>query len=108
MSANPAPAPTLQTPAANATNVDPDGWFGWRWVDDLMANGSFESGLTPGWYTGGQYPSVWKVYTSTTNAWGMGYRFVSTDFTLIPAPAYGQIIQDIYVPADATSATLSW
>lgn len=88
-------------------NVDPDPTFTWRWVDDLIANGSFESGMSPGWYTGGPDSSIWQVYTSTTNAYGMGYKWATT-FMPSSNRATGQMIQDLYVPADATSATLQW
>jgi hypothetical protein len=104
--ANPAPAPLLQSPSPGATNVDPDPTLTWRWIDDLMSNGSFESGLSPGWYAGGPNPTIWQVYTDTTNRYGMGYRWATTYMTNVSA--MGQIIQDIYVPADAASATLQW
>jgi hypothetical protein len=106
--ASPAPAPLLQSPASGALNVDPDTTLSWRWVDDLMANGSFESGMTPGWYTGGANPDIWQIFTSATNAWGMGYRWAGTQSPYYVSPANGQLIQDLYIPADAVSATLQW
>ncbi len=107
--ASPAPAPLLQTPAAGALNVDPDGVLSWRWVDDLISNGSFESGMSPGWYTGGTDPGLWSIYTDTTNSDGMGYRFATVEFPYQSTNHFmGQLIQDLYVPADAISATLQW
>ena len=106
--ASPAPAPLLQSPTPNAVNVDPDTTLSWRWVDDLMVNGSFETGLTPGWYTGGANPGIWQPFTSTTNAWGMGYRWAGATMPVQSLPANGQLIQDLYIPADAVSATLQW
>jgi hypothetical protein len=106
--ASPAPAPLLQLPASGAVNVDPDTTLSWRWVDDLMVNGSFESGMTPGWYTGGANPDIWQIFTSTTNAYGMGFRLAGTQSPYYVAPANGQLIQDLYIPADAVSATLQW
>ena len=73
-----------------------------------MVNGSFESGLTPGWYTGGANPDLWQIYTSNTNAYGMGYRWVANPSPYYVSPANGQLIQDLYIPADAVSATLQW
>ncbi len=105
--ASPAPAPTLVSPAPNATNVDPDGTLTWNWVDELIDNGSFEQGMTPGWYTGGPNPGIWSIFTSTTNAYGMGYRFAGVTMPLTPT-AMGQLIQDLYIPAGATTATLQW
>ena len=105
--AGPAPASLLQSPTAGATNVDPDPTLTWRWVDDLMLNGSFETGFNPGWYIGGQYPNIWQVYTDTTNAYGMGYRLATTYMPNSPRSA-GQLFQDLYVPADALSATFQW
>ena len=93
--ASPAPAPTLLSPPSGASNVDPDSALSWRWVDELMVNGSFESGLTPGWYLGGANPSVWKIFPSTTNACGMGYKRAGTDFLFQPAYASAQLIQDL-------------
>ncbi len=106
--ANPAPAPLLQSPTSGAVNVDPDTTLSWRWVDDLLTNGSFESGLTPGWYTGGANPDIWQLFTSTTNAYGMGYRWAGTQSPYYVVPANGQLIQDLSIPADAVSATLRW
>jgi hypothetical protein len=106
--ASPAPAPSLQSPAQGATNVDPDTTLTWRWVDDLIANGSFESGMDPGWYTSGANPDMWQIFTSTTNTWGMGYRLAGTQTPYFFYPATGQLIQSIYIPADAVSATLQW
>ena len=106
--ASPAPAPLLQSPATNALNVDPDTTLSWRWVDDLMVNGSFESGMTPGWYTGGANPDLWQIFTSTTNAYGMGYRLAGTQSPYPVPSANGQLIQDLYIPADPVSATLQW
>ncbi|HEY5911589.1 MAG TPA: hypothetical protein VJA21_13400 [Verrucomicrobiae bacterium] len=99
--ASPAPAPLLVSPANGATNVDPDQILSWRWIDELMVNGGFDGGLSPGWYTGGSNPSLWQVYTTPTN------RFATT---IIPMStlAMGQLIQDFYIPLDATSATLQW
>ena len=105
--ASPAPAPLLQLPAQGATNVDPDTTLRWRWVDDLISNGSFESGMSPSWYTNGA-PDMWQIFTSSTNAWGMGYRIAGTPTPYWSYPAIGQLIQDIYIPADAVSATLQW
>jgi hypothetical protein len=106
--ASPAPAPLPQLPAQGATNVDPDTTLTWRWVDDLMSNGSFESGMSPGWSTGGQNPDMWQIFTSSTNAWGMGYRWAGTQSPYYVYPATSQLIQDLYIPADAVSATLQW
>lgn len=79
----------------------------WRWVDDLIVNGSFETGFSPGWYTGGQYPNLWQIYTANTNAYGMGFKLATTYMPNAPA-SNGQLIQDFYIPADAVSATLQW
>lgn len=105
--ASPAPAPLPQSPAPGALNVDPDTRLTWRWVDELIANGSFESGLTPGWYVGGSNPEIWYIHTDSTNAYGMGYRWAST-FMPYGYQASGQLMQDVFIPADATSATLRW
>lgn len=102
-----APAPTLFSPASSATNVDPDPTLTWRWVDDLMVNGSFETGFSPGWYTGGQNPTIWQIYTSPTNVPGMGYKLATTYMPNAPT-SNGSLIQDLYIPADATSAALQW
>jgi hypothetical protein len=106
--ASPAPAPLLQLPASGTLNVDPDTTLSWRWVDDLMVNGSFESGMSPGWYTGGANPEMWQIFTATTNAWGMGYRRAGTQSPYYVSSANGQLIQDVSIPADAASATLQW
>lgn len=105
--ASPAPAPSLQSPLPGATNVDPDPTLSWRWIDDLISNGSFETGFSPGWYTSGTVPNIWQIYTDTTNRYGMGYRWATTYMPNLPS-ATGQLIQDIYIPADAVSATLQW
>jgi hypothetical protein len=107
VSANPAPAPVLQTPTNGIVNFDPDGVFRWTWIDDLINNGSFESGMTPGWYTAGPNPGIWSVYTISSNTYGMGYRFATTTFPMLPT-SMGQLIQDVSIPSDATSATLQW
>jgi hypothetical protein len=107
LSANPAPAPVLQSPANNALNVDPDGVLTWTWLDDLVANGSFESGMSPGWYISGN-PSLWTITTMTSNYFGMGLRFATAYFPLMGPTNLGRLVQDIYIPADATSATLQW
>jgi hypothetical protein len=106
--ASPAPAPLLQSPASGAVNVDPDTTLSWHWVDELLANGSFESGMTPGWYVGGTDLDFWQLLTSTTNAWGMGYRWAGTQSPYYFVPASGQLIQDVSIPTDAVSATLKW
>jgi hypothetical protein len=106
--ASPAPAPLLQSPVSGAVNVNPNTTLGWRWVDDLMVNGSFESGMTPGWYTGGANPDIWQIFTSATNAYGMGYRVAGTQSPYFVTPANGQLAQDLSIPADAVSATLQW
>jgi len=64
--------------------------------------------MSPGWYTGGTDPGVWSIYTDTTNSDGMGYRFATVSFPLTTNNLAGQLIQDVYVPADAISATLQW
>ena len=73
-----------------------------------MVNGSFESGMTPGWYTGGANPDIWQIFTSATNAYGMGYRVAGTQSPYFVTPANGQLAQDLSIPADAVSATLQW
>ena len=73
-----------------------------------MVNGSFESGMSPGWYSGGANPDMWQIFTSTTNAYGMGYRLAGTQSPYFVTPANGQLIQDLYIPSDAVSATLRW
>ncbi len=103
-----APPPVLQTPIQAATNVDPDGSFTWSWTDELILNGSFESGLDSGWYTGGDHPEFWSIYTLTTNTYRMGYRFAGSEFSSPILSGAGQLIQDIYIPSDASSATLRW
>ena len=87
--------------------MSPDAVLTWQWTDNLVNNGSFETGFLPGWYTGGANADIWQVYTSTTNAFGMGYRWATTYMPYL-SRATGQLIQDIYVPSDATSATLQW
>lgn len=72
-----------------------------------MSNGSFETGFNPGWYTGGDYPDIWQIYTSTTNAFGMGFRLAHTQMPRVTLSS-GQLFQDLYVPSDAISATLQW
>jgi hypothetical protein len=106
--ASPAPAPLLQSPAPGAQNVDPDTTLTWRWVDELMVNGSFETGMSPGWYVGGSNPESWQIITLTTNAYGMGYRLAEVTMPYHLTSANGQLIQDLYIPADAVSATLQW
>jgi hypothetical protein len=98
--ASSAPAPLLQSPASGAVNIDPDPTLTWRWVDDLMSNGSFESGMSPGWYVGGSNPTIWQVFTA-------GYRWAGATMPTA-SPATGRLIQDLYIPADAVSATLQW
>ena len=105
--ASSAPGPLLQSPSPGATNVAPDTTLTWRWVDDLMVNGSFETGFSPGWYAGGQYPAIWAVYTDTTNAYGMGYKWAGSSMPNV-LRSTGQVFQDLYIPADAISATLQW
>lgn len=73
-----------------------------------MINGSFESGMDPGWYVGGTNPEIWQIYTNATNTNGMGFRWATTYMPPLAATATGQLIQDLYIPADATSATLQW
>jgi len=99
--AGPAPAPLLLAPANGSAQVDPDLTFTWRWIDDLIVNGNFEAGMTPGWYTGGADSTIWQIYKTPTNQWAT---------TLIPnsSASSGQLIQDVTIPADATSATLQW
>jgi hypothetical protein len=104
---SPAPAPLLQLPTSGAINVDPDPTLTWRWIDDLVSNGSFETGFNPGWYTGGDYPNIWQIYTSTTNAYGMGFKWATTQMPMV-ALSSGQLFQDLDVPSDAISATLQW
>jgi hypothetical protein len=99
--ASPAPAPLLQSPASGAVNVDPDPTLSWRWVDDLMVNGGFESGMSPGWSVSSEIPSIWGIVSSTTNHWA-GATMPNT------ARATGQLIQSLDIPADAVSATLQW
>jgi hypothetical protein len=105
---SPAPAPTLQTPANGAVNSDPDGILTWTWTDDLISNGSFETGFAPGWYAGGINPAVWSVSTMTSNTYGMGLRFATGAFSPSNPTNAGQLIQDITIPASATSAILAW
>lgn len=108
MLANPTPPPSLVSPAPSASNVSPDAVLTWQWVDNLINNGSFESGgLLPGWYTGGTNANIWQVYNNHTNAYGMGYFWATVYMPYLPQ-ATGQLIQDIYIPPDATSATLQW
>lgn len=105
--AAPAPAPLLISPAAGATDVDPDTTLTWRWVDELLFNGSFETGLSPGWSVGGANPTVWQVYTDSTNAYGMGYRWATTFIPNVQHAA-GQLLHNFQIPINATSATLEW
>jgi hypothetical protein len=104
---NPAPSPVLKTPANNASNVDPDGVLTWTWLDDLVANGSFETGMSPGWYLNGN-SSLWTITTMTSNIFGMGLRFATAYFPFMGPTNSGQLLQDIFIPADATSAKLQW
>lgn len=101
LQAGPAPAPSLVYPPNSAVNVDPDPTLRWNWIDDLVVNGSFESGMYPGWYTAGPNGSMWQIYITTTNQWAT---------TIIPpsTTTSARLIQDVTIPWDATSATLQW
>src|SRR5437588_926904 len=106
---NPAPAPVLQSPVSGASNVDPDGILKWTWTDDLVVNGSFETGMSPGWYTANNgSPPVWAIVTLSSNAYGMGFRYADAYFDYGSPTNAVQLIQDIYIPADATTAMLRW
>lgn len=107
VSGSPAPAPLLLSPADGSNGVDPDPVLTWRWIDNLVDNGSFETGLSPGWQTRGANPEIWQVSTNTTDAFGMGYCWLSTQIPQASS-SIGQVFQDIVIPADAISATLEW
>src|SRR5512133_1280097 len=104
---SPAPAPLLLSPMDGTNNVDPDPTLSWNWVDELVDNGSFETGMNPGWYTGGPNPEVWQIFVSSTNAYGMGYQWVTASMPTAFRPT-AQLIHDLYIPSDATVATLRW
>jgi hypothetical protein len=81
--------------------VDPDVALSWQWVDELIVNGSFETGLNPGWVAGGPNPTMWQLAGSPPD------QFARTTIPNV-SQALGQIAQDVVIPAEATSATLRW
>ena len=108
------PAPYGPSPSNNATNQAPK--FELRWhagLGDILVNGDFETGDFRGWQRTSESPVGWVINDGTINPEGpdIPAPAYDGDFSALvaqDAPGRHELFQNVSIPPDAKSATLSW
>ncbi|MBI3868071.1 MAG: M36 family metallopeptidase [Verrucomicrobia bacterium] len=108
------PAPYGPTPSDTATNQSPKLELRWHaGLGDILVNGDFESGDFRGWQRASESAVGWVINDGTVNPDGpdIPAPAFEGDFSALvsqDAPGRHELFQDVAIPPDAKSATLSW
>ena len=102
------------SPRSGATNQTPKLELRWKpGFGDILINGDFELGSLAGWVTFGESGRGWVIDDGNVNPDGPGLPtppFEGSYGAVLAQQSPGRhgLFQDVSIPADAKSATLSW